>query len=93
MSSQDVDYNRNILNREGVELPEFIPPANHGHTTAAWFLVIVAIIGALAIALGMPLNSTPMIIVGIVVIFVGLIGSAVLSKSGKGQVAVKTPKN
>lgn len=92
MSAHDVDYNRNILNRDGVELPDFVPPTNHGHTSAAWFLVIVAFIGTLLIAFGMVLTINPMIIAGVIIVTVGLLGSAIMAKAGKGQVTVPSPK-
>ena len=82
MSASD---NTSILAPEGVELPANTPPTNHGHTTAAWFLVFVCSLGTVIAALGMPLNSTPLIIAGVVVTIVGVVGSAILSVTGKGQ--------
>lgn len=74
-----------ILAPEGVVLPDNAPPTNHGHTTAAWFLVVVCAVGTTIAGLGMPLNSTALIIAGIVVTAIGVVGSAVLSLTGKGQ--------
>ena len=85
MSSQDVDYSRNILNRGGVELPDSAPPNNHGHTPAAWFLTIVCIVGAVLMGVSLPIDSTPLLIVGIVVAVVGLFGGIIMSALGKGQ--------
>lgn len=74
-----------VLAPQGVVLPDNAPPTNHGHTTAAWFLVVVCALGTVIIALGMPFNSPALIIAGIIVTVVGVIGSVVLSLAGKGQ--------
>lgn len=75
----------NILNPEGVVLPEVSPPSNHGHTLAAWFLTIVCIIGVFIAAMGLPFNSTALIVVGSIVAVIGLVGGVVLSAIGRGQ--------
>ncbi|WP_435300114.1 HGxxPAAW family protein [Timonella sp. A28] len=85
MSSHEVDFSRNILNRDGVEVPDTAPPTNHGHTPAAWFLTIFCIIGTTIVGVAMVMNSMPLIIVGSVVTVVGAIGGGVLSLAGKGQ--------
>ncbi|WP_051197188.1 HGxxPAAW family protein [Jonesia quinghaiensis] len=85
MSVKDVDYSQNILHPHGMELPSTVPPKNHGHTPAAWFLTIVVALGSLIVGLGMPLNSMVMIGAGVVVVIVGLVGGVVLSLAGKGQ--------
>lgn len=85
MSPKNAHNIENILNPEGVTLPEVAPPSNHGHTQAAWFLTIVCIIGALVAGLGLPFNSTPMIIIGAVIAVIGLVGGVVLSATGRGQ--------
>lgn len=85
LSPKNAHNTENILNPEGVGLPKMSPPSNHGHTQAAWFLTIVCIFGAFIAALGLPLNSTPMVVIGAVIAVVGLIGGVLLSALGRGQ--------
>lgn len=85
MSAKSSENGSSVLAPEGVVLPDNAPPHNHGHTAAAWFLVVVCAVGSVLAGLGMPLNSTPLIIAGAVVAVVGVIGSVVLSVAGKGQ--------
>ena len=88
MSPKNAHNIENILNPEGVGLPQMSPPSNHGHTQAAWFLTIVCILGALVAALGLPFNSTPMVVIGAVIAVVGLVGGVLLSALGRGQADV-----
>lgn len=85
MSAQGKNSVPSILAPEGVVLPDNAPPNNHGHTTAAWFLTIVCVVGVLLAGLGLPLNSTPLVIIGAVVALVGVVGGVALSLAGKGQ--------
>lgn len=86
MSPKNAHNIENILNPEGVTLPQMSPPSNHGHTQAAWFLTIVCILGSLIAGLGLPFNSTLMIVIGAVIAVIGLVGGVVMSATGRGQV-------
>lgn len=87
MSPKNAHNIENILNPEGVGLPQMSPPSNHGHTQAAWFLTLVCIFGALIAALGLPFNSTLMVIIGAVIAVMGLVGGVLLAALGRGQAA------
>lgn len=77
------------VNGETVEEPLGLPPMpahrNEGKTIAGWTLMYVVGLGAMIIAIGMPIESTPVMIAGGAVIVVGLIASAVLRAMGLGQ--------
>jgi hypothetical protein len=42
-------------------------------------------VGSILIGVGMPLESTALIIVGVAVVVIGAVGGLVLSLAGKGQ--------
>lgn len=65
--------------------PVHVPPANHGKTVAAWTLIWLVMVGAVATALGVVLDSVPLLAVGIGVIAVGLVAGWVLRLLGFGQ--------
>ncbi len=85
MSAKDAANAPSILAPQGVELPDNAPPHNHGHTTAAWFLTIFGMVGSILAGVGLPLESTVLIIAGIAVVVIGVVGGLVLSLAGKGQ--------
>ncbi len=77
------------VNGANVEEPVGLPPmaahANEGKTIAGWTLMWLVGIGALIVAIGMPMGSTPLMIAGIAVAIIGLAASAILRAMGHGQ--------
>ena len=86
MSPKRAHNLENLLHPEGVGLPVDAPPSNHGHTPAAWFLTIFFIVGVLIAGLGLPFNSTPMVVIGAIITAIGCVGGMLLSATGRGQV-------
>lgn len=70
---------------EPVGLPVMAAHRNEGKTIAAWTLMWVVGLGALLVAIGMPMESTPLMVAGVVVTVLGLVASAVLRAMGHGQ--------
>lgn len=66
-------------------LPPSAPPANHGHTLAAWFTTIVVVLGALVAGVAMCFAAVGIVWVGAAIVAVGLIGGKLLSVAGYGQ--------
>jgi hypothetical protein len=77
------------VNGETVEEQVGLPPMpahkNEGKTPAGWTLMYVVGLGALLIAIGMPMDSAPLMITGGVVIVVGVVASAIMRAMGLGQ--------
>lgn len=65
-------------------LPER-PPANHGHTTAAWVTVAVVLLGSVVSSLGVVLAQAWLFWVGLGVVAAGLVAGRVLRMLGLGQ--------
>ena len=72
---------------ESVHLPVASPPRNHGHTTAAWVLVVAVLIGAVVSAIAVMAAQPVLFWVGLGVILVGVILGKVLKMLGFGQPA------
>lgn len=67
-----------------------VPPAsplNHGKTPAAWVMMVGVVAGAIVAAVGFTFSILALLIVGIVVIVLTVILSAVLRVMGFGQKA------
>ena len=67
------------------KLPPASPPANEGHTLAAWVTVVVVILGGLVAAIGVMVERMGVFWVGIGVAVVGLVVGRVLRMLGFGQ--------
>lgn len=70
---------------EPVVLPDAAPHANEGKTVAGWTLMYVVGLGATLVALGMVLSLAVLLWVGVGVIVLGLVASAILRALGHGQ--------
>ncbi|WP_372592699.1 HGxxPAAW family protein [Actinotalea sp.] len=70
---------------ERVHLPVASPPANHGHTTAAWVTVITVLVGSTLAAVAMVFAAVPLVWVGAVIVVLGLVAGRVLKMLGLGQ--------
>ena len=68
-------------------LPPSAPFANHGRTKAAWVLMWAVCLGVLLAGLGMMLNHSVVMIVGIVLALGGVVVSLVMRGMGLGQPA------
>ncbi|HEX5331778.1 MAG TPA: HGxxPAAW family protein [Cellulomonas sp.] len=66
-------------------LPPSAPPANHGHTTAAWTTVIVVLVGAVLSSVAMIFAAVPLVWAGGVIIVLGIVAGKVLQILGYGQ--------
>lgn len=75
---------------EPVGLPAMAAHTNEGKTIAGWTLMWVVGLGALIVAVGMPMGSTPLMIAGVAVAVLGLVASAILRAMGHGQ--PRTPR-
>ncbi|MEP7763165.1 HGxxPAAW family protein [Sanguibacter sp. 25GB23B1] len=71
-------------------LPPSAPPANHGHTRAAWFTTIVVVLGSTIVGVAMCIAMLWLVWVGAAVVLVGLVGGKLLSVAGYGQGALGT---
>lgn len=76
-----------IPSERSMGLPPASPPANEGHTVAAWVTVAVIIIGAAISCLAVIGSSVVGFWVGIGVIVLGLVVGRVLKMLGLGQPA------
>lgn len=77
-----------MAERAGTEiayLPPAVPPANHGHTVAAWFAMTAVMFGAVVAGLGVALPEIWLAVVGGVIVVVGLLGGLLLRAMGFGQ--------
>lgn len=70
---------------ERAYLPPHPPPANHGHTTAAWVTITLVMIAGLAVALGIAASLRWAVVAGVVVGVVGLVAGWVMKLMGYGQ--------
>lgn len=71
-------------------LPPSAPPANHGHTRAAWFTTAVVVLGSVIAGVAMCFAAVWLVWVGAAVVVVGLIGGKLLSVAGYGQGSLGT---
>ena len=63
---------------------EHVVEDHHGQSVAAWTSVAILLVASAVIALSFPLSSTPLLIVGIVLVVVGLVVGKVLAATGYG---------
>lgn len=61
------------------------PPANHGHTRAAWVTMIGLMIAALLVALGLVFKVMVLCYIGAGVVLVSLLAGKALRALGFGQ--------
>lgn len=74
MSAENEDY-----------LPPTRTPWNEGKTLAAWATTWVILVGGVVVAVGMMLPSTPLIVVGAVIMIGSLVLGRVLAILGHGK--------
>ena len=74
-----------IPSERSTGLPPASPPANEGHTVAAWVTVVIILIGAAIAAFGVIGSSAVGFWVGIGVAVLGLVVGRVLKMLGLGQ--------
>jgi hypothetical protein len=72
-------------NAEIAYLPPAVPPANHGHTVAAWTAMIGVMIGSLVAAIGVAMPAVVVFWVGMGVVLLALVLGLVLRNMGFGQ--------
>jgi hypothetical protein len=72
-------------NVEIAYLPPAVPPANHGHTVAAWTAMIGVMIGALVAAIGVTVAQPVIFWIGLGVVALAVIAGLVLRNMGFGQ--------
>lgn len=70
---------------EPVVLPSAPPHHNEGKTVAGWAFMYIVAIGAMLVAIGMVISSTPLLVSGIGVAVVGAVISLILRALGHGQ--------
>ena len=63
---------------------EHVVHDHHGQSVAAWTAVGILLVAAALISLSFPLDSTPILIVGIALVVVGLVVGKVLAATGFG---------
>lgn len=63
---------------------EHVVPDHHGQSVAAWTSVGILLVASALIAASFPLSSTPLLIVGLVLVVVGLVVGKVLASTGYG---------
>ncbi|WP_237187643.1 HGxxPAAW family protein [Rothia nasimurium] len=68
-----------------VEMVPDLPYPNHGNTTASWAMVIIMTVGSIIGAVGFCLANTPIFIVGMAVLAIGIVAGIVLRSAGYGQ--------
>ncbi len=73
---------------EIVQVPLSAPPANHGHTLAAWLAMAGVMVGAAIAGLGVAVEQTWLFIAGLFVVFASLVAGYVLRNMGYGQKSV-----
>lgn len=71
--------------RQTYSLPPAAPFGNHGRTTAAWVLLWTVVAAFLLGGLGLMLEATWLVIVGVAALVVGVVASVVLRGMGLGQ--------
>lgn len=57
---------------------------HHGQSVASWTAVSILLVAALLFCLSFPLESTPLLIVSLVLMVVGLVAGKVLAANGYG---------
>lgn len=63
---------------------EHVVHDHHGQSVAAWTAVGILIVASALICLSFPLESTPLLIIGVVLVVVGLVVGKVLAATGYG---------
>lgn len=66
-------------------LPPGPPPANHGHTQAAWLMTGGVLLGFLIAGIGVGIAHTALIVSGLVVLALAIAISLVMRATGRGQ--------
>jgi len=81
---------RSTSRTETAYLPPSPPPMNHGHTTAAWTMTVLVIVGFTVGAVGMVLAIDWLFWAGVAVTVLGVVLGKVLQVMGHGQGGDKT---
>lgn len=76
---------------EKVHLPPASPPRNHGHTTAAWVMTIIMLVGSLVAAVGVVVTTAWLFWVGMGVVLLGAAVGRGLKMMGFGQPELPGP--
>jgi len=66
-------------------LPARVPPHNEGHTVAAWFAMILIMVGTATGCVGVCSHLGWLVVVGVVVVLCGVVGGLLLRAAGHGQ--------
>lgn len=76
-----------------VEMVPDLPYPNHGNTVASWAMMIIMMLGSIVAAVGFCIPNTPIFIVGVAVIALGVVAGIVLRSAGYGQGGKHTKYN
>lgn len=85
MTSQNHDQPPAPVAGRDYRLPAGSPAANHGKTVAAWTLLWLASLGAVAGALGIIFWQAWLVAVGVAFVVIGVVAAQVLRAMGLGQ--------
>lgn len=64
---------------------------NHGNSLAAWTSVIIIMIGSLIMSGAVLMMSTPVFVIGVIVVLLGVVAGKVLSSMGYGSPPLPKP--
>ena len=78
-------YKETHMAQQTVEMVPDLPYNNHGNTAASWAMVIIMIVGAIIGAVGFCISNTPIFVVGVTIIAIGVVAGIVLRSAGYGQ--------
>ncbi|WP_237202632.1 HGxxPAAW family protein [Rothia endophytica] len=73
------------MSKQTVEMVPDLPHTNHGNTIASWAMLGIIIVGAIVAAVGFDIASTPIFVVGVAIMLIGLVAGLVLRAAGYGQ--------
>ncbi|WP_298460025.1 HGxxPAAW family protein [uncultured Cellulomonas sp.] len=76
---------RSTSRSETAYLPPSAPPMNHGHTTAAWTMTVLVIVGFTVGAVGMVLAFSWLFWTGVGLTVLGVLLGKILQLMGFGQ--------
>ena len=77
---------KNTVRHQGEQLSadEDYVADHHGQSVASWTAVGILLVASALISLSFPLDSRPLLIIGLVLIVVGLVAGKVLAANGYG---------
>lgn len=73
------------MSKQTVEMVPDLPHTNHGNTIASWAMLGIITLGFIVAAIGFDISSTPIFVVGVAIMLIGLVAGLVLRAAGYGQ--------